>query len=86
MDSEEDDGLGYPQFVRNRVSDAVEEWRIDSVSTLLLAHQQLQSLESAQFAEILQARIEAIRAEDREQQQDEDSSALMQALAWTFSS
>ena len=86
MDSEEDDELGYPQFVRNRVRDAVEEWRIDKVSTLLLAHQQLQSLESAPFAEILQARIEAIRAEDREQQQDEDSSALMQASAKVRSS
>ena len=49
---------------------------------MLVAHQQLQSLESAQVEELVQARIEELRTEEaKEGEEDTEGSALMQASA-----
>ena len=48
---------------------------------MLVAHQQLQSLESAQIAEILQARIEELRGGEEEAESGDEETALMQASA-----
>ena len=46
------------------------EWTGPEVTTTLAAHQQLQSLETAQIAELLQGRIEELRRENDEQEQE----------------
>ena len=42
--------LGYPRYVRDRVANTSGEWTGPEVTTMLVAHQQIQSLESAQIA------------------------------------
>ena len=75
--------LGYPQYdVRDRVANTSIEWTGPEITTMLVAHQQLQSLESAQIAEILQARIEELRGqENRDAEEEGDDNSMMQSSA-----
>ena len=89
LDYEDEEGnLGYPQYVRDRVRDAAVNWTGPEVTTMLVAHQQLQSLERVQIAEILQTRIYELRREHEPEQAEEhgEETSMMRASMTTLGS
>ena len=68
--------LGYPPWVLERLEATVAEYTPADISTLLAAHVQMQSLESAEVAQVLQARLDEISRQQTEHGRGDEHSLV----------
>ena len=82
---EEDDPMGYPQWTLDRVRDTIVDWETMEISTLMLAHTQMQALQAAQVSQILQEQLDRLAGGEEEQEEEPENACMMQTTAgiWT---